>query len=1037
VSIAADTSNLITGVETANAKLDTISGTAMKMAGIFGVAFSAEALIGFGRAIADDADLLTKLHDKTGLTTDALQRFRVAGDDAGNSVDELASAVTKMQKNVAGGNGSAVSALKELNIGFDDFRALGPEQQFYEISDAIQKVRDPAEQAKLAIALFGKTGAEILPTLKRGFDDVRDSAVGMSADTVQALDEAGDMMKRWSTAAKGYAAEWLVSVANDIKSVGIPALREYQANQKLIVDLQKQLNDQAAKMPPPKSFQAPAMSFPMPSEEEQKRFNAGIDESIKKQQKLRDEAQRAADQWQKANEDLQALVAGQNWDGSIEGALRLGVSVSTLATWFGVATGEIERAKREMELFQRVSADAAEQSTADWKKWVEEQQKAHDAAEAAFMKNNDVMVESSRRMYDAMSRSSMTSFDYQRRQVTQWQDMAEGAIDYTEENWIDAYQQIQQEATERMREINEASEMYASTAGMAWQGPLQQISKFGSEIDAIVGSFSEMARASNSAWASVVLDIGQAVAAMQKARQSGAGNNVAQGGSWGNVAIAGAGAAGGMLESDASDYQGTTRGKVEGAAGGALSGAATGAMIGSIIPGIGTAIGAGVGAIVGAIKGWIQNSGPTKEEKEGRKIEGDFEGQFGGFNNMLKSVGQSYAFAGRSAEEAQVAVKAMMDAEKQGPEATKAWRDEIQAVIALQQKAVQALPGILADVSSGMNSITAGTVGVWNGTVDKLIAGGDKTKAELGRELKDIGNNGQEQFDRIGRLATTAFAAATAGGQSFLQALQGIGPSLQSLQKAQQTFGFTSSQTLTELMKFSKFADENKEVVASLDGVNKMMSGLQKMGKLTQENFDDLSSVAEDAFNKMIAGGLDGDSALRAMQPTLQMIWQLQKDYGYQVDDSTQKMLDQAEQAGIVGEQMKGVQEQTLDVLKAIAKVLGADIPNALNQIPSKKTVSVDVQYNDPGKYDGKLENTAIPEAAGDWGMVDRPTLFLAGEAGPEEVAFSGAGKRLTSAGGGGADGISRRQADTLIDEFKALRRHLQTQFVRDVARLR
>lgn len=251
VDIAANTATLKQDVAKATATLDSITGVASKLAPVLAGVFSIAAAVQFGRAVLDDADALQKLHDKTGLSTDALQRFRIAGDDAGNTVDEMALAVNKMQVKIAGDDKSAESALRKLGIAVEDFKAIGPEKQFYEISKAIQGVSDPADQAKIAVDLFGKAGAAILPTLKRGFDDVRDSAVGMSQDTVEALDDVGDTIQRWATRGKGAIATWMVESARNIESIGIPWLRRYQDAARDAAKAQEQIASMVKKLANP------------------------------------------------------------------------------------------------------------------------------------------------------------------------------------------------------------------------------------------------------------------------------------------------------------------------------------------------------------------------------------------------------------------------------------------------------------------------------------------------------------------------------------------------------------------------------------------------------------------------------------------------------------------------------------------------------------------------------------------------------------------------------------------------------------------
>lgn len=181
---------------------------------------------------------------------------------------------------------------------------------------------------------------------------------------------------------------------------------------------------------------------------------------------------------------------------------------------------------------------------------------------------------------------------------------------------------------------------------------------------------------------------------------------------------------------------------------------------------------------------------------------------------------------------------------------------------------------------------------------------------------------GQASFDRLGRLASVAFASALGSGRTFLEALDDIGPTLDAANTAQATFGFTSSGTFDELIKFRQFATDNKELIGTLDGVNQMMVGLNNSGALTQGTFNDLTSIASETFDKIVAGGLSSDQALVLMQPTLQTIWQLQKDFGFAVDDSTQKLVDQGVEAGIVGKEHESASDKMVDALKDVVNIL-------------------------------------------------------------------------------------------------------------------
>lgn len=206
--IADATKNTGTAFDALKGPLGGVNG----LLGVFGASIGIGAVVNFGKALLDDADALVKMSDRTGVSITGLQRLQLAGDDAGNTIEDMTGAINQMQNRLDGGDASAVGALRRLGLSLGDLKGLAPDQQFIAISDALREVDNPAQQVAIAMDLFGKTGAQVLPTLKRGFDDVRDAAVGMSEDTARALDSAGDELEKFTRQAKGVGAELLVTI---------------------------------------------------------------------------------------------------------------------------------------------------------------------------------------------------------------------------------------------------------------------------------------------------------------------------------------------------------------------------------------------------------------------------------------------------------------------------------------------------------------------------------------------------------------------------------------------------------------------------------------------------------------------------------------------------------------------------------------------------------------------------------------------------------------------------------------------------------
>lgn len=335
-------------------KIGSLAGLGAKLGSAFALTGVVTAVVSLGKALAEDADNLLKLSDRTGLSTDALQRMRVAGDDAGNTVDDMAAAISKMQVKLAGGDNTAEGALRKLNISLDDFKSMSPERQFYAVSDAIQGIPDPAMQARLAIDIFGKSGAEILPVLKRGFDDVRDSAVGMSADTIAALDDAGDTISRWATSGKAAVAEWMVESARNIQSIGIPALRRYQDAARDAAKVEQQIAEMTKKLSGPKQFATDLPTQFVASEAALKSFDREFDETIKKQKESAAATKKLGDELKAYRGVVSDVVmASQGYEAvldtidgnTLEGVKHyrdLGVELDRIGTMYGLSRVQLE-----------------------------------------------------------------------------------------------------------------------------------------------------------------------------------------------------------------------------------------------------------------------------------------------------------------------------------------------------------------------------------------------------------------------------------------------------------------------------------------------------------------------------------------------------------------------------------------------------------------------------------------------------------------------------------------------------------------------
>lgn len=171
----------------------------------FGVGLSVGAVVAFGKSILDLADNVTKVADRTGLATDDVQRLQYIAEQSGNSIDDLAGSVNKLQLRLA--DGKAQKGIENLGLNFKEIRNASPYDALAAVADAIGKIENPTLRAQRAVEVFGKSGTEILPTLIADFKELGDAAPVMSEETVAALDSAGDAIAKFGSTLKVWAAE--------------------------------------------------------------------------------------------------------------------------------------------------------------------------------------------------------------------------------------------------------------------------------------------------------------------------------------------------------------------------------------------------------------------------------------------------------------------------------------------------------------------------------------------------------------------------------------------------------------------------------------------------------------------------------------------------------------------------------------------------------------------------------------------------------------------------------------------------------------
>lgn len=180
-----------------------MEGVARKAIGAMGAAFSALQVKAAIDQVVGLTDEVTDLASKAGISVGAVQELKFVAEQSGSSFDDISRAIVQMGDRLVSGDKSAVAGLKTLGLNFDTIRNMAPDKAFEAIAGAIAKVPDPMDRSKVAMDLFGKSGAELLPVMMSDIGGLRDRAnelgLVMGDDVVNAGAKLDDRMEELQT----------------------------------------------------------------------------------------------------------------------------------------------------------------------------------------------------------------------------------------------------------------------------------------------------------------------------------------------------------------------------------------------------------------------------------------------------------------------------------------------------------------------------------------------------------------------------------------------------------------------------------------------------------------------------------------------------------------------------------------------------------------------------------------------------------------------------------------------------------------------
>jgi len=195
-----------------------------------GVALSAAGLAAMVRSALESADALNKLSQRVGITVEALSTLVPAAELSGVSAQTFETGLKNLATTMfeaATGSEESARRLKALGVAFQnqDGTLRATDAVLLDLADRFQAMPDGAQKSALAVQLFGKSGAELIPFLNQGREgiaaltgEMEALGVQIGGDTAAQAEVFNDSLAKLRLAA--------TSLANRVIEAFLPALNE-------------------------------------------------------------------------------------------------------------------------------------------------------------------------------------------------------------------------------------------------------------------------------------------------------------------------------------------------------------------------------------------------------------------------------------------------------------------------------------------------------------------------------------------------------------------------------------------------------------------------------------------------------------------------------------------------------------------------------------------------------------------------------------------------------------------------------------------
>ncbi len=148
--------------------LNRVLGSTSALLGGLGVALGVGQFRQWIQSSVNAADQIDELGQKVGASTENLSALHMLARTSASSLEEMGAALAKQNKFIgeaAAGNAKATATLRDLGLTLADFKGKDAVQIFELFAQRITALPSPIQKTKTAMDVFGRTGANLVPTM--------------------------------------------------------------------------------------------------------------------------------------------------------------------------------------------------------------------------------------------------------------------------------------------------------------------------------------------------------------------------------------------------------------------------------------------------------------------------------------------------------------------------------------------------------------------------------------------------------------------------------------------------------------------------------------------------------------------------------------------------------------------------------------------------------------------------------------------------------------------------------------------------------